>query len=108
MPIKPVWADCLRMVHYRRPDIAETMITQLEVGIVPCFQGVRRLVEDAGLEVLDGIGRNTSAGVGPRTGPEQSFVHTQVWPGLNDPTRDLNTALLLQHHGTPDVQGHQV
>ena len=26
------WADCLRMVHDRHPDVAETMIAQLEVG----------------------------------------------------------------------------
>ena len=44
------WADCLRMVHDRHPDVAETMIAQLEVGTVTCFEGVqrcRRLVEDA-------------------------------------------------------------
>ena len=48
------WADCLRMVHDRHPDVAETMIAQLEVGTVTCFEGVQRccrLVEDAGLEV---------------------------------------------------------
>ena len=47
------WANCLRMVHDRHPDVAKTMIAQLEVGIT-CFEGVqrfRRLVEDAGFEV---------------------------------------------------------
>ena len=108
------WDDCLRMVHDRHPDIAETMITQLRCRTVTCFEGVqrcRRLVEDAGLEgsFWEGTGRNTSiTGGGPRTGSaqvwvateatrmvEQSFVHTQVWPGLNGPTR----ALLRSQHG---------
>ena len=41
------WADCLRRVHDWHPDIAEIMITQLEVGIVTCFWGCRatRMVE---------------------------------------------------------------
>ena len=54
VPTGPAGADCLRMVHDRHPDIAETMIAQLEVGTVTCFEGVQRcrqLVEDADLEV---------------------------------------------------------
>ena len=108
------WAVCLRMVHDRHPDVAETMIAQLEVGTVTCFEGVqrcRRLVEDAGLEVPSWreLAETPAARVeDPEPGKpkygwqqkattvvEQSFVHTQVWPLLNGPTR----ALLRSQHG---------
>ena len=96
------------------PDIAETMIAQLEVGTVTCFEGVqrcRRLVEDAGLEVPSWreLAETPAARVeDPEPGQpkhgwqqkatrmvEQSFVHTRVWPRLNGPAR----ALLRSQHG---------
>ena len=42
-----LWADWLRMVHDRHPDVAEIMIAQLEVGTVEGVQRCRRLVKDA-------------------------------------------------------------
>ena len=102
------------------------------MGTVTCFEGVqrcRRLVEDAGLEVPSWreLAETPAARVeDPEPGQpkygwqqkatravEQSFVHTQVWPLLNGPTR----ALLRSQHGSlasapftalPTSRGHQV
>ena len=48
------WADCLRIVRQRHPDVAELMITHLQHGTAPCFRSVqecRRSLAEAGLQL---------------------------------------------------------
>ena len=102
------WADCLRMVHDRHPDVAETNDRTVGGWDRHCFEGVQRcrqLVEDAGLEIPSWrkLAETPAARVEdfepgqPKFGrqqKEQSFVQSQVWPFLNGPTR----ALLRSQH----------
>ena len=48
------WADCLRMVRQRHPDVAELMVTHLQHGATPCFRSVqecKRSLAEAGLQM---------------------------------------------------------
>ena len=48
------WADCMRMVRQRHPDVAEFMMTNLADGASPCFVSVRgcqQSLGEAGLEM---------------------------------------------------------
>ena len=49
------WADCMRMVNRRHPEVAETMLDGMARGPVECFRVVRSCAQtltDAGFEML--------------------------------------------------------
>ena len=48
------WADCIHMIKQRHPSVADTLITGIYCGPVPCFAPVRNCqgtLEEAGLEI---------------------------------------------------------
>ena len=108
------WADCLRMVKQRHPDLAATMIHELEHGQHPSFTAVREcrgaLVE-AGLDVPS-WGDLSETLPEPLEDPEPNalefgwqqratrpleaqFFQDSVWPFMEDPER----ALMRSQHG---------
>ena len=108
------WADCLRMVRQRHPDVAELMITHLQHGTAPCFRSVQecgRSLAEAGLQMPPWLELSESPPVmevDPEPNPtkvgwqrqavkqmEQAFIQNEVWPTLDDSAR----ALMRSQHG---------
>ena len=108
------WADCLRMGKQRHPDLAATMIHEIEHGQGPSFTAVREcrgaLVE-AGLDVPSWVDLSETLPEpvedpepdAPKFGWQQratrpleaQFFQDSVWPYMEDPER----ALMRSQHG---------
>ena len=112
------WADCIKMIRDRPPEVADTIIEGINRHPAPCFQAVRsceRALGDAGLETPSW--RETSESPperesqpepnGPKFGwqhtanrsLEEQF-HTEHWEQLPPPDR----ALIGSSHGLANLQ----